>query len=69
MHAENYEIFDSKLSAESENVKPSEIQVVTNQSFEKVVGQADKDVLVIFDSNSADAHGAQVIQSLVVTFL
>lgn len=61
---ENYENFDSKLSAESEKVNPSEIQLVTNQSFEKVVGQADKDVLVIFDSDSADAHGAQNMEAL-----
>ena len=69
MHTENYENFDTKLSAENESINPSEIQLVTNQSFEKVVGQADKDVLVVFDSESADSYSAQVIQSLVVTFI
>ena len=60
VHAERDQNSDSEVSAEKEKLDPSEIQLVTDQSFENVVEQVDKDVLVLFNSEHADSYNSQV---------
>lgn len=64
VHAERDQNSDSEVSAEKEKLDPSEIQLVTDQSFENVVEQVDKDVLVLFNSEHADSYNSQNMEAL-----